>query len=89
MNWAYGERNGREIGYSVEAQCDEDGCSMVIDRGLSYRCGGHHFDDMETCDKYYCPSHLIQIEVIANDGSKILTQVCKRCAGLLKSLYDH
>ena len=38
MGWSYGFENGREVGYSVEATCDYDGCDVEIHRGLAYKC---------------------------------------------------
>ena len=56
MGWAHGVIDGREVGYGVEAECDQPGCSAQIDRGLSFRCGGYDFD--AGCGNYYCWEHL-------------------------------
>jgi hypothetical protein len=62
MGWAYGKSwDDREIGYSVEAVCDEEGCETEIDRGLAYLCGD--LDQVLSnngygCGKYFCGSHL-------------------------------
>jgi hypothetical protein len=70
MGWGYGHNNeGREIGYNVEAKCDEPGCHKDIDRGLSYACGGMHDGDEFGCGKYFCSEHLY----IAK------TQLCEPC----------
>ncbi len=59
------EREGaREVGSSIEARCDEESCSMVIDLGPSYRCAGQ-------CGRYLCPVHLVL------DGG---VRTCVRCA---------
>ena len=58
MGWAIcgTNRHGQEIGYGVEAECDEPGCTTTIDRGLGYLCGEMH-DDEQTCAKYYWSDH--------------------------------
>lgn len=59
MSWAYGELNGREVGYGIEATCDEPGCNVRIDRGLDYRCGFHFKSDIDSgCGRYFCYNHL-------------------------------
>lgn len=62
-------RNGVEIGYAVEAECDEPGCTTMIDRGLAFICGEMH-DDQRTCAKYYCHDH------------QTLINRCKRCEAI-------
>lgn len=71
MGWAFcgTNRNGVEIGYGVEAVCDEPGCTTVIDRGLGYLCGDMH-DDERTCAKYYCSHH------------RVGHQRCERCKNI-------
>lgn len=68
MGWAFcgANRHGQEIGYGVEATCDEPGCDAAIDRGLGYLCGSMH-DDSETCARYYCAAH------------QVCVQRCARC----------
>lgn len=57
MGWAFGrDKNGRDIGYGVDAKCDEPNCPTVIDRGLAYRCGDIHADD--GCGQFFCEMHL-------------------------------
>jgi hypothetical protein len=61
MGWSYGhDKNGREVGDSVEAKCDHDGCDKKIDRGLSYRCGGVKglHEDSYGCGGFFCHEHL-------------------------------
>jgi len=74
MGWAFcGTNNhGQEMGYGVEATCDEPGCDEVIDRGLAHVCGRMHEDD-ETCHKYYCGRHLFVANVGPGGG------LCSRC----------
>ena len=59
MGWGYGIVNGREVGYSVEATCDRDGCGTKINRGLSYVCGSMHGGAEFGCGGYFCESHLL------------------------------
>jgi hypothetical protein len=58
MGWAFGIIDGREVGYSVDATCDREGCEEEIDRGLSYVCGHSHGSD-GGCGGYFCPKHLV------------------------------
>lgn len=60
MGWAYcgTDSEGREIGYGIEATCDEPGCDAKIDRGLGYACGQMHGEDTYWCEKYFCGKHL-------------------------------
>lgn len=72
MGWSYGiNSEGREVGYSVEATCDEEGCERKIDRGLAYVCGDMHDGGDYGCGEYFCYDHLY----ITEKG-----QFCKRCA---------
>jgi hypothetical protein len=65
MSWAHGFielRDGTkmQVGYGIGAICERDGCGAVIDRGLSYRCGGCDFD--AGCGHYFCGAHLYWVE---------------------------
>ncbi|MDX3027495.1 hypothetical protein [Streptomyces scabiei] len=53
-------RNGEKIeaGYTVEAVCEEDGCTEPIDRGLAHLCGATPGGDEYGCGGYYCGNHL-------------------------------
>lgn len=54
-------QDGREAGYTVDAVCDEPGCTEVINRGLGCICGqnpiGHKGTDEPGCGNYYCEPH--------------------------------
>ena len=39
MGWGYGIVNGREVGYSVEATCDRDGCGTKIGAATAKKRG--------------------------------------------------
>jgi hypothetical protein len=76
MGWSYAvARDGREIGYSVEATCDHPECDAMIDRGLGYLCGEMHEDEQFGCGKYFCQDHLGVYE--HEDGT--LCSVCDEC----------
>lgn len=83
MGWAYGiDDNGREIGYSVAATCDQDGCDAQIDRGLAYRCGELHCeadDTMPGCGGYFCGDHLYIACRTYVTGDDLLS-LCRACA---------
>ena len=74
MGWARCGVNdhGQEMGYAVEAVCDEPGCLETIDRSLAHVCGRMH-EDEDTCHKYYCGTHLFAASVGAGGG------LCERC----------
>lgn len=59
MGWASGTNaEGREVGYSVEATCDDPLCDEAIDRGLAYCCGDMHDGGQRGCGRYFCHTHL-------------------------------
>lgn len=73
MGWSHGyNAEGREVGYAVEAVCDEDGCDVKIDRGLYYCCGDMHGGGEYGCGRYFCGGHLF---FAAPEGT-----VCGECA---------
>jgi hypothetical protein len=49
---------GREIGYNILAECDQDDCDRPIDRGLAFVCGGMHDGGDHGCGGYFCSRHL-------------------------------
>lgn len=64
MSWAVGYDSNwqRDIGYGVPAWCDHPGCYEMIDRGLSYVCGGEPYGEPEGCGLYFCAAHLFFAE---------------------------
>lgn len=74
MGWSIGYDNTweRDIGYGVPAHCDHPGCRHVIDRGLSYVCGGEPYGGEHGCGLYFCYRHLYYVD-------KHEHQVCERC----------
>ncbi len=65
MGWAFCGQDdlGRDIGYSIEAVCDFEGCNAEIDRGLAYVCGSmHNGDDDNGCGRYFCGEHQFEGE---------------------------
>ena len=71
MGWGFGiNQFGREVGYGVEAGCDEPGCDEKIDRGLGYCCGGMHDGGDHGCGEYFCSDHLFL---------GVSTFLCRRC----------
>jgi hypothetical protein len=59
MGWGSGIVDGREVGYAIEAECDFDGCTTMIDRGLGWVCGTMHGSGNTEwgCANYYCSEH--------------------------------
>lgn len=84
MGWSYGVNSeGREVGYSVPANCDKPGCYVIIDRGLAYVCGGMHNADWNVgCGKYFCTEHLFLtgIEDVPKEISGPCVFLCGPCA---------
>lgn len=62
MGWSigYNSRWNRDIGYGVPATCDHPGCGEIIDRGLSYVCGGETepYGGDYGCGLHFCSKHL-------------------------------
>lgn len=79
MGWGYGVNNeGREVGYTVEAICDQDGCDKEIDRGLAYVCGSMHDGGEHGCGRYFCYPHLyVDMSGTTNE------QLCPSCSDAL------
>lgn len=76
MGWSYGigpagRHAGEEIGYGVDAICDEPGCDTRIDRGLAYACGDQHGSSDTSCGGYFCATHLYSTDI---------GQRCEPCA---------
>lgn len=97
MGWAYGHNaEGREVGYSVAATCDLDGCDEKIDRGLAYVCGGMHDGGEFGCGRYFCPSHLYHFRLRSaggpkaegTDGDEVFPQLCDDCGKAVHDLDD-
>jgi hypothetical protein len=79
MGWGHGiNAEGREVGYTVEAICDQEGCSKEIDRGLYYVCGGMHDGGEDGCGRYFCSDHL---GYAINDADEMSSQLCSECQG--------
>lgn len=60
MGWSigYDDKWKRDIGYGVPAYCDEPGCDVLIDRGLSYVCCGNEpYGGEYGCGLFFCPEH--------------------------------
>jgi hypothetical protein len=72
MGWSigYDEKWDRDIGYGVPAICDHPECSVEIDRGLAYVCGGEPFGGEHGCGLYFCSMHLCYVGAV---------QKCARC----------
>lgn len=72
----YGLADGRKAGYAVEATCDEQDCTVRIDRGLGYLCGQMPGGDEWGCGGYFCSAHLFFV------GIEDAPQMCGHCADL-------
>lgn len=93
MGWEFCGKDsaGRQIGYGIQANCDEPDCDTMLDRGLSYVCGGMHGNGDHLghdfgCEKYFCEKHL---EFAWPDGeNKPGASYCKRCAREISEAVD-
>lgn len=61
MSWAIGFDShwNRDIGYGVPALCDHPECSVAIDRGLAFVCGGEPYGGDQGCGLYFCETHQV------------------------------
>lgn len=77
-------------GYGVPAICEYPTCKKIIDRGVSYACGGEPFSE-HGCDRYFCGKHLIYTgfkdgevckheQDIDGDCDCECVEVCERCS---------
>ena len=87
MSWSHcgTDKEGRPIGYAIDAVCDHKDCSNEIDRGLSYVCGGMHGEDEHSCDKYFCSNHL-EYTLELDDEWK---NICEECMVRLTTSGDY
>lgn len=63
MGYAIYEAQGRQCGYEVQAPCDQEGCEVIIDRGLYYMCGTSPWGDTDSCGGFFCDQHAKYTEV--------------------------
>lgn len=81
MGWAYGTTaDGREVGYGVEAVCEQDGCDAQIDRGLAYACGGWHDPTEYGCGHHFCAMHLFIVDLDGELDLQDTGTLCRSCA---------
>lgn len=66
MGWSIGFDThwNRDIGYGVPCTCDHPDCNKLIDRGLSYVCGGEPYGGSNGCGLYFCAEHLYYAPVL-------------------------
>lgn len=78
MGWSisYDTNWERDIGYGVSAFCDFPKCKEVIDRGLSYVCGGEFCGGDYGCGLYFCGKHFQYRKPHDYDQT---VQLCPRC----------
>lgn len=80
MGWGYGVlSNGKEVGYTVTATCEHEGCDCEIDRGLSDACGGMSGEDEYSCDGFFCEEHLQNYLLTLQED---YIRVCDKCKEL-------
>lgn len=65
-------RNGEEIeaGYLIEAECEAEGCTTRIDRGLDQLCGEVPGGDENGCGGYFCSNHMMYYNTCESCGAK-------------------
>ena len=81
MGWAScgQDSRGREIGYTISATCDYEGCDAAINRGLDYVCGYMHGEDEYSCGGYFCGEH--RQGIVRTDQGRLVS-VCESCETL-------
>lgn len=62
MGWAIGFVGGRDVGYGVPCTCEYPTCKAIIDRGLSFACGGFPGQDEFGCGGFFCGKHMFGYE---------------------------
>lgn len=82
------------MGYAWVSTCDQYKCSTIINRGLSYCCGGmHEGEDLHShdgelcftsCGGYFCEKHLETAIGFGSSGSEKVLSVCAGCAEQIK-----
>lgn len=81
--------DGREGGYAVDAECDQDDCTEEIDRGLGYLCGRNPGGYPHGCGNYFCSEHLMYGWVEdpdATGGARMCPhQMCEPCIDAWKA----
>ena len=84
MGWSLGRNENRpegdqDIGYSVGAECDVEGCKTMIDRGLSYCCGGELYGEPYGCGGFFCENH--RHYYFTDDYFECMSpsQLCEKC----------
>lgn len=94
MSWARGDdKHGRDVGYAIDAKCDEPGCEEKINRGLSFVCGGEPNGGAFACGYHFCEKHRHYVDVIDSSESTGYRSisVCAKCKKELeeaKQIYD-
>lgn len=86
MGWADcgTDSKGRPIGYAFEATCDWPGCDAIIHRGLDYKCGRMHGEDVDNCEGYFCHDHLTS--PVRDDGWAVDGQRCPACTWAIENI---
>ncbi|MEB5557002.1 hypothetical protein GOP97_14635 [Vibrio cholerae] len=74
------DSQGRPIGYVFAGKCDQDGCNVMINRGLSYACGDMHGETEFGCEKYFCEEH--RSNWVEPEGDRMV-KICNACRDAL------
>lgn len=77
MGWGHNvNAAGRDIGYLVNAECDQPDCQEVIDRGLYFCCGSEAGGGEHGCGGYFCGAHLY---FAGNETDSANGTLCRPC----------
>src|SRR5215217_8329297 len=77
MGWSIGFVGGRDVGYGVPAICEHPACNILIDRGVSYACGGSAGSNENGCGMFFCGSHLSY--PLRSENEDYCPSLCERC----------
>lgn len=81
MGYGYYDTPHGPAGYSVDDVCHAEGCTVKIDRGLSYLCGSDPLTATPEhgCSWWFCGKHLFY----AADIHEPSLQLCTTCIAAL------
>lgn len=80
MGYSCYQKDVRDQGYGVPAECDHPDCTTQIHRGIAHSCGG---DPTENCGLFFCTKHRkydVDSEADFTPDNRHTFGVCARCA---------
>ncbi len=86
MGWSHGidpnrAEGDQDIGYAIDAVCDDLECKTEIHRGLAHVCGNDVLGGEHGCGGFFCFDHL---DYVFDGNDEMSPQLCKACRVLWK-----